>query len=97
MEKKLKIALLTINFYLPGCGSLKEKRQRVIGLKDKFGKTINIAVCEGDYLDVHERAEFTFTCVGNTAKPMVSSLAKIVDYCCHNVDAQVTNHETIWL
>lgn len=42
----MHIAILTLTFSLPSCGSLKEKRQRMGGLHARFGNTPSIAVCE---------------------------------------------------
>jgi uncharacterized protein YlxP (DUF503 family) len=45
----VNVRLLTVNFYLGGCRSLKEKRQRLKGMRERFGRTFNVAVCESDY------------------------------------------------
>ncbi|MEE4283615.1 MAG: DUF503 family protein [Pseudomonadales bacterium] len=42
----MNIACLTIVFHLHGCQSLKDKRQRLAGLRDRFGKQTQVAVCE---------------------------------------------------
>ena len=34
----LHIAVLRLRFHLEGCGSLKDKRQRLCGLRDRFGR-----------------------------------------------------------
>ena len=52
------IALLTMNFRLTGCHSLKEKRSRLRGLKDKFGKYPNLAISESDHHDDHQLAQW---------------------------------------
>lgn len=92
----MHIGLLTVQFHLRGCGSLKEKRQRLGGLKDKFGSIKNIAVCESAYLDSWDRAEYSFVCSANEAKIIESSLAKVVEYCSTCLDAQITEHRLEW-
>ena len=52
--------LLSINFHLGGCRSLKEKRQRLKGIRDRYGRPANVAVCESDFQDSHQRAQWTF-------------------------------------
>lgn len=54
----MHLALLTMNFRLAGCHSLKEKRSRLRGIKDKFGKNPNLALSESDYHDDHQRAQW---------------------------------------
>ncbi|MCX4028864.1 DUF503 domain-containing protein [Endozoicomonas sp. SM1973] len=53
------IQLLTLFFHLPGCRSLKEKRSRLGGLKDKFGRVTNVAITESDFHDLHQQAEWS--------------------------------------
>jgi uncharacterized protein len=93
----MHIGLLTIQFHLRGCGSLKEKRQRLSGLKDRFGSIKNIAVCESACLDSWDRAQYSFTCVANEAKIVEASLAKIIDYCSTSLDAVITEHSLEWI
>ncbi|GAB1261878.1 hypothetical protein NBRC116495_25850 [Aurantivibrio plasticivorans] len=52
------LALLTMNFKLTGCYSLKEKRSRLRGLKDKFGKNPNLALSESKFHDDHQQAQW---------------------------------------
>ncbi len=56
----MKIRLLIVDFHLPGCRSLKEKRHRVRGIRDRFGKQVNLAVCESGYQNEHQRAQWSF-------------------------------------
>ena len=34
----MNVRLMTIDFHLGGCRSLKEKRQRLKGMRERFGK-----------------------------------------------------------
>ena len=52
----MNAGLLSINFHLGGCRSLKEKRQRLSGIRDRYGRPANVAVCESDFQDSHQRA-----------------------------------------
>lgn len=91
------IAVLDIKFFIHGCRSLKEKRQRVGGLRDKFGSSKNIAVCESAELDSHDLCEISFVCTANDKKIIESRLSKIVDYCASSVDAELTDHQVTWI
>ncbi|MDJ0838309.1 MAG: DUF503 family protein [Acidobacteriota bacterium] len=59
-----RIVLMEVMIYLEGCYSLKEKRTRLSGLRDRFGKFKNLAVCEADYQDEYERSLWAFVAVG---------------------------------
>ena len=39
----MHIGIMTMTFSLPGCGSLKEKRQRMGGMHERFGRTPSVA------------------------------------------------------
>lgn len=40
------IGILEVLFHLDGCASLKERRGRLGGLRDRFGRNPRIALCE---------------------------------------------------
>ncbi|MFK7916113.1 MAG: DUF503 family protein, partial [Pseudomonadales bacterium] len=42
----MKTVALQVRFVLHGCRSLKDKRKRLRGLRDRFGKQTGLAVCE---------------------------------------------------
>lgn len=56
----MNIAIMTVRISLPGCASLKEKRQRVGGLHERFGRNPAVAVCESGERDRLESSEWTF-------------------------------------
>ncbi len=91
------IAILHTEFVVHGCRSLKEKRQRLGGLRDKFGSIKNIAVCESEHLDAHGLCNISFICAANDKKIVESNLAKVTDYCASAVDAELRNHQLTWL
>ncbi len=91
------IGLLRIEMLLPGCSSLKDKRQRMQSVKDRFGRVKNIAVSESAHLDVHQRSELAFVCIANDKSVVEPSLAKISDYCSTSIDAQIINEIFEWL
>ena len=93
----MHIAILSIRFYLHGCLSKKDKRQRLVGLKDKFGKATNIAVCESDFQDDLNQSEYCFVATAADKQIVESSLAKIVDHCRGTIDAEITQHNIEWL
>jgi uncharacterized protein YlxP (DUF503 family) len=41
-----EIGVLTVSFQLDGCRSLKERRGRMHGLRDRLGRNARLALCE---------------------------------------------------
>ncbi|MDR5906988.1 DUF503 domain-containing protein [Franzmannia qiaohouensis] len=74
----MHIAVLTLSISLPGCRSLKEKRQRMGGLHERFGRNPAVAVCESGELDRLEASEWTFV-VAATTLPKVESLCSEIE------------------
>jgi len=86
----MNIELLVVEFRLPGCESLKEKRRRLVGLRERFGKLINVAVCESDYQDAHKQAQWSFVVAAADPKIVANQLSKIEEYLNTEVDAVIT-------
>lgn len=87
----MHIGILTLSFSLPGCGSLKEKRQRMGGLHARFGRDPAIAVCESGELNRHEASEWTFVVVAISKRKVESLCSQIEDKVQRTVDARVMN------
>jgi len=81
--------LLSVNFRLGGCRSLKEKRQRLKGIRDRYGRPPNVAVCESDFQDSHQRAQWTFIATASSANIVEQALADIVRNLELSVDAEL--------
>jgi hypothetical protein len=85
----MQIGVLRVAFVLPGCRSLKEKRQRLGGLRERYGRQVNVAVCETSFQDDHDRAEWTFVAVGRNKRLIEQTLADIEQRIVESVDANV--------
>ncbi|MEQ6918206.1 DUF503 domain-containing protein [Halomonas aquatica] len=85
----MHITILTLTFALPGCRSLKEKRQRMGGLHERFGRNPAIAVCESGDHDRHDASEWSFVVVGGTSRDVASLCSEIEDKCQRTVDGRV--------
>lgn len=75
----MHIGVMTLTFSLPGCGSLKEKRQRMGGMHERFGRNPAVAVCESGELNRHEASEWSFVVVANSKREIESLLSQIED------------------
>lgn len=91
------IAILTLSLHLPGCSSLKEKRQRVAGLRDKFGRQPQIAVCESGHNDTWQSSEWSFVLAGTDKRQLTQLLDQIENHAEQNLDAVINTSEREWL
>ena len=87
----MHIGILTLTFSLPGCGSLKEKRQRMGGLHARFGNSPSVAVCESGDRARHDASEWTFVIVGLSKREIESQCSQIEDKIERTVDGRVMN------
>ena len=87
----MNVSLLTVSFYLGGCRSLKEKRQRLKGIRERYGRSSNVAVCESGYQDVHQRAQWTFVATASSGDVVERALEDIVQSLQMGVDAEVVD------
>ena len=85
----LHIGILTLQFSLPGCTSRKEKRQRMGGLHERYGRNPAVAVCESGCLQETERSEWSFIVTGTGHREVESLCSEIEDRLQRAVDGRV--------
>ena len=85
----MHICILTFTFTLPGCSSLKEKRQRMGGLHERIGRNPAIAVCESDQLDRHDASAWSFVIVATSKRKVQSLCTEIEEKVQRVVDARI--------
>ncbi|WP_026349098.1 DUF503 domain-containing protein [Psychrobacter lutiphocae] len=85
----MPIGILTLTFSLPGCGSLKEKRMRMGGLHERFGRNPAVAVCESGERNRHDASEWTFVVVGLNKREIESEFNQIEDKIQRVVEARI--------
>ena len=56
----MKIECIEVEFHLEGCDSLKEKRARFHGMRERIGKRQGVAVAESAHQDSLRLAGWTF-------------------------------------
>ena len=83
----MHLGVLSLDFHLPGCASLKEKRRRLGRLRDKFGRAANLAVCETHYQDSHQRARWSVVAVAASARIVEQSLGEVERWVADSLDA----------
>lgn len=80
--------------HLPGCGSLKDKRQIVRSLRDRVRKRFAVSAAETDYQDEHQRAELCAALVSSDPRLVQSILGKIDELVCGDPRVHVIERET---
>jgi uncharacterized protein YlxP (DUF503 family) len=68
------VALLSVELFLPGAGSLKDKRMVLRRLKDRLAK-FNVAVSEVEHQDLWQRAGLALVTVSTTGAHAERELA----------------------
>ncbi|XOV85056.1 MAG: DUF503 domain-containing protein [bacterium] len=93
----MNIACLTIVFRLHGCHSLKDKRQRLAGLRDRFGKQTQVAVCESADADSLNRAQWSFIAAAGSKSVIQKIFSDIETFVTTSLDAEVVDIRKQWL
>ena len=88
---------MTINLYLPGCGSLKEKRMILRSIKDKVSKKFNVSIAEVDYNDKWQRSQIGIAQVGNDYGFLGSCMTNIFNLIDTNAQAEIVDHSVEYL
>lgn len=74
------VACLRIQFHLPGCSSLKEKRFVLRSLKDRLRNRFNVALCEIGYQDKWQRSEIALVTVAGDRKGIDAAVQSILNF-----------------
>ncbi len=93
----MNVAVLQIDFLLRGCRSLKEKRQRLKGIRDRYGRLANVAVCESAHQNTHQRAQWSFVATASSAEIVDRTLSDIERNLQMGVDAELVGAQRHWL
>lgn len=72
------VKLLSIDFLIPGCSSLKEKRFVLASIKTRIRQRFNVAVSEVDFQDKWQRCRLGVVTVGPDKKFVDTSCDKVL-------------------
>ncbi len=89
--------LLRIQLHFPGCRSLKEKRQRLKGLRSRLGQAANLAVCESGHQNAHQRSEWSIIAIATESAAVDRSLTRAERLLEQTLDAQLAGAQRQWL
>jgi len=87
----MHIGILTLKFSLPGCTSLKEKRTRMRGMHERYGRNPSVAVCESADRDRLTSSEWSFVVVALSSQEVDSLCSEIEDKLQRTVDGRIVD------
>lgn len=93
----MAILRLELEFMLPGCRSLKEKRGRLRSWSEQTGRQGNVAITESRWHDQHDRSAWTLVLAGANRAILESLAEKAVSLAGTTVDGYLTNRQSEWL
>ncbi|TFG87746.1 MAG: DUF503 domain-containing protein [Gemmatimonadales bacterium] len=91
------VALLHLKLFVPGSQSLKDKRQVIKSLKDRLGRSGNLAVAEVDLLDDRRQAVLAVAMVSNDRRHLEGALQQVVHAASREREMILLDHQTEWL
>lgn len=93
----MAILRVELEFMLPGCRSLKEKRRRLRGWSDPLGRQANMAITESRWHDQHDRSSWTLVLAGSERSVLTSLAERAATQAETGVDGYLTRREDEWL
>jgi hypothetical protein len=91
------IGVLSLEFFLPGCRSLKDKRRILLSFKDRVRGRFNIALAEVDFQDVWQRALVAVVTLNSDRKVVDQTLRKIQEEAETSLEGEVVKSEICFL
>ena len=82
-----------IDLRIPGCRSLKEKRQVVKALKDSIRRKYNISIAELDHHDTWQRTLIGVAAISSNARFANQVLSKVVNVIEANSNVQLIDYK----
>jgi uncharacterized protein YlxP (DUF503 family) len=85
----MRINLMVVEFHLEGCNSLKDKRSRLRGMRDRLGRQRSVAVAEIGHQDVLFKSEWAFLVIAQNQQLVDKILMSIEKDLATQVDASI--------
>jgi len=82
-----------VDLRIPGCRSLKEKRQIVKALKDSIRRKYNISIAELDHHDTWQRTLIGIAAISSNARFANQVLSKVVNVIEANNSVQLIDYK----
>jgi uncharacterized protein YlxP (DUF503 family) len=74
------VGIAKIKLYMPGCHSLKDKRQVLRKIKDRALAKLSVQVAEVGDQDIWQSSELGFSLVGNDRRVIQSIIDKVFGF-----------------
>jgi len=87
------IGFLSLEIYIPYSHSLKEKRKRLSGLRNRLKNRYNVAFAELDYHKKWQRTKIGVVTLNNQKRLIDSLFSKIVEDTEKNIDGHIIEHQ----
>jgi uncharacterized protein YlxP (DUF503 family) len=91
------IGLLSLEFFLPACRSLKDKRRVLLSFKERIRGRFNVALAEVDFQDVWQRAAVAVVTLNSDKVVVDRVLRKIQSEAECRGEAEVVKSEICYL
>jgi hypothetical protein len=87
------IGFLSLEIYIPYSHSLKEKRKRLSGLRNRLKNRYNVAFAELEYHQKWQRTKIGVVTLNNQKKIIESLFSKIIADTEKNIDGHIIEHQ----
>ena len=91
------IGVMTLEFHLPSCQSLKSKRYIVESLKDRLFNKFNVSVAEIEYQNLWQRTRIAVVTVSGDKRFAHAVLSNAMDLARLETEAVLTRSDTYFL
>ncbi len=87
------IGFLSLEIYIPYSHSLKEKRKRLSGLRNRLKNRYNVAFAELEYHKKWQRTKIGVVTLNNQKRLIESLFSKIIADTEMNIDGHIIEHQ----
>lgn len=91
------IGVLSLEFFLPACRSLKDKRRIILRFKDRVRGRFNVALAEVDFQDIWQRARIAVVTLNSDRKVVDQMLRRIQEEAETGLEGEVVVSEICYL
>ena len=87
------IGFLSLEIFLPFSHSLKDKRRRLLSLRNRLRKKYNVSFAELDYQKKWQRAQIGIVSLNSQRRPIEALFQKIISDAQENIDGEIIDHQ----
>ncbi len=88
----MNVGILKLEFFIPMCESLKDKRMFLSSVKKKLRQRFNISLIEFCYKDKWQRAGISIANLGEDKRAVNRELSHIINFLEENYSSNLINH-----